>query len=74
MQYQPNTDNPGFWEKAEGQIEDYKPGLVQRMKTDTAASWIIDGVGQQMVQVDYHSSYHQQIGPAPVAAEEGGCD
>ena len=58
MQYQSNTDYPGFWEKTESQVEDYKPGLVQGMKTDTAASWVIDGVGQQVVQVDYHGSYH----------------
>ena len=38
------------------------PILMQRMKADTATTWIVHRIGQEMIQVDQHCTHHDQPG------------
>lgn len=46
--------------------------LVQRVKANTAALWIVDGSGEQVIQVYQHGQQHGGVGEAPPATEKNG--
>ena len=43
---------------------------MQGMKTNTASGRIKNGIGQKMIQVNQHGSYHDQPGSLPLTAKK----
>lgn len=43
---------------------------MQGVKADATARWIVDGVGQQMIDIHQHRGDHDQIGAFPVVPKK----
>ena len=40
------------------------------MKSNTTTSWVIDRVGEQVIDIDQHGGEHDQVSAFPVLAEK----
>ena len=47
---------------------------MQGMEADATTLGIVNGIGQQMIQIHQHGSHHQQIGPPPLTTKAAGSD
>lgn len=60
--------------ETETDIEHKQNRLMEWVKTDTAATGIIDGISQKMIQIHQHSAHHEKIGFLPLLAEKSDND
>jgi hypothetical protein len=70
MNSQADPGNPRFWYKAEHYVNDYRPQFVQRMEPYTAPVWIVDRIGEDMVNIDEHRRNHYEVSHLPAFSKE----
>jgi len=69
MDCQAKANQSRLRNKTQQQIKPDKPQLMQRMKANAAAVGVVDGVGQQMVDIHQHGGHKNKIGELPLAAK-----
>jgi len=70
VNHQPKADQPGLAVNTKQYIQQQRQKTMQGVKPHTAALRIIDGVSQQMVQVDQQCCNHEQVGNEPLLSKE----
>ena len=68
---QPQSQEPCFLVCEQRQIDTDGHYRVQRVKSDAGAAGIVDGNGQQVIQIDSHAEHQQQKCGQPDAAVPG---
>jgi len=66
MQKQTYTNDSGFWKKTSDTIKDKSWPLMEWMKANTATQGIVDGSGEQMIQIHQHGEHHNCINFEPL--------
>lgn len=65
-----HPDQPRGTQEGEHCVPGDCRGGVQRMKSDTAAAGVVNGIGEKVIEVDEHRAEHDEPGTAPARAKE----